>query len=58
MEISPCPCRKKQCPRHGDCDACREHHKNSKYKPACERKSLIGRLIKKDKNNGGNSVGA
>jgi hypothetical protein len=22
-----CPCKKKKCSLHGDCDACREHHR-------------------------------
>lgn len=25
-----CPCKKKSCPRHGDCEACRKHHAESK----------------------------
>ncbi|MBS5536884.1 MAG: hypothetical protein ACLRWN_12210 [Eisenbergiella sp.] len=34
-----CPCRKHSCVRHGDCAACRQHHKeNSRYQPACDRK--------------------
>ena len=35
-----CPCRKKSCPRHGNCAECRAHHENSKrQRPvACERK--------------------
>ncbi len=34
-----CPCKRKKCERHGDCDACKEHHHNSARKPltACER---------------------
>ncbi|MGN1111484.1 MAG: GNAT family N-acetyltransferase [Oscillospiraceae bacterium] len=27
-----CPCKKKSCPRHGDCEACRKHHEDSKRK--------------------------
>lgn len=35
-----CPCKKKKCERHGDCDACRKHHAESKHqRPVyCERK--------------------
>lgn len=35
----PCPCKRMQCPRHGDCAACRDHHDQFKRKmrPACER---------------------
>lgn len=32
-----CPCKRNKCPRHGDCTACREHHKNSRYRTACEQ---------------------
>lgn len=34
-----CPCKKKKCERHGNCDACRVHHAESKRKRpvACER---------------------
>ena len=34
MPQDPCPCRRVNCPRHGDCAACREHHR------ACGRKPL------------------
>ena len=34
MTQDPCPCRRVNCPRHGDCAACREHHR------ACGRKPL------------------
>lgn len=39
--ITDCPCKKRNCPRHGDCEACREHHANSKrQRPVkCERQS-------------------
>ena len=35
----PCPCKRKKCERHGDCNACIAHHHNSHRKPltACER---------------------
>lgn len=32
-----CPCKRTRCQRHGDCVACREHHKtDKKYKTYCE----------------------
>lgn len=35
-----CPCKKKNCPRHGDCEACRIHHaaSNRKRPVYCDRK--------------------
>ncbi len=34
-----CPCPKKNCPRHGDCAACRSHHAANKwYPPYCDRR--------------------
>ena len=32
-----CPCRRVNCPRHGDCAACRAHHRDSQRKRPCER---------------------
>ncbi|MDD3336885.1 MAG: GNAT family N-acetyltransferase [Eubacteriales bacterium] len=32
-----CPCTRSRCQRHGDCAACREHHKSKKNTVACER---------------------
>ena len=32
-----CPCKKKNCERHGDCEACRAYHAESKRKRPCER---------------------
>ena len=34
-----CPCKRKKCERHGNCDACRAHHHDSSRKAltACER---------------------
>lgn len=39
MENTSCPCKKKKCIRHGDCEACRKFHMESKrQRPvACER---------------------
>lgn len=43
-----CNCKKKSCPRHGNCKECLEHHSaNSKYLPYCKRKhSTILNLFK------------
>ena len=37
-----CPCKKLECERHGDCAACKEHHRSVKKKviPECERLKL------------------
>ena len=32
-----CPCKKKNCPRYKNCDACREHHRTNDGLPYCER---------------------
>lgn len=33
-----CPCRRKNCPRHGRCGECRAfHEKNSRYPVWCQR---------------------
>lgn len=33
-----CPCKRQQCPRHGDCVTCREHHLSNKKIPTyCEQ---------------------
>lgn len=37
MVNNNCPCKKKKCERHGDCDACRAYHAESKRKRPCER---------------------
>ena len=36
-----CPCRRTKCPRHGDCTACREHHRASgrKKRTYCEKRA-------------------
>lgn len=41
-----CLCKKKSCPRHGDCDACRRHHaaSNRKRPIYCERKISVRKL--------------
>jgi len=40
MEYINCPCKKKSCIRHGNCDECRKYHAQLKsQRPvACERK--------------------
>ena len=43
-----CPCKKKKCERHGNCDECRKHHAESKRQRPCEkakkgRNKLLGR---------------
>ncbi|MCI7691903.1 MAG: GNAT family N-acetyltransferase [Oscillospiraceae bacterium] len=45
-----CPCKKKSCPRHGDCEACRRHHADSKYKRPvyCEKKISLRKFRKGD----------
>lgn len=35
-----CPCKRIKCERHGNCKACREHHKNKKMPNACDRIKL------------------
>lgn len=32
-----CPCKKKKCERHGNCDECRKHHAKSKRQRPCEK---------------------
>jgi hypothetical protein len=39
MEL--CPCKKKDCPRWGQCDICREYHYGKGKKPFCERKKYL-----------------
>lgn len=33
-----CPCKRKKCPRHGDCEACKAFHADSKIELSCWRK--------------------
>ena len=35
-----CPCRKRDCSRHGDCAACRAYHAGGKRPPRCERRPV------------------
>ena len=32
-----CPCTWPNCPRHGDCEACKEYHHKIGEKTCCER---------------------
>ncbi len=34
---SVCPCKRRKCPRHGDCAACTAHHRNNRYPVYCRR---------------------
>lgn len=45
MQQETCPCRRVNCPRHGDCAACLEHHHASDRKPLtrCEKLAQKGR---------------
>jgi hypothetical protein len=44
-----CPCKRWTCVRHGDCDACRLHHRlNKKNPPWCERARRVQKVEKVD----------
>ena len=32
-----CPCTYPGCPRHGDCEACKEYHHSMGQKTSCEK---------------------
>ena len=49
MENRDCPCKKKKCPRHGNCAACREHHAQTGRSVACERRGLKRLLRKRER---------
>lgn len=38
--LNECPCKRKKCERHSNCDECIEHHNLNEHKglPYCERK--------------------
>ena len=37
-KLSDCPCKRSKCARHGNCAACKTHHRTEKKRPtACER---------------------
>ena len=46
MTNENCPCKKKSCPRHGDCEACRRYHEASKRKRPvyCDREVSLRRF--------------
>jgi hypothetical protein len=50
LGLSECPCKKKKCPRHGNCEECIPYHKNKGQLPYCERKSFLKKLARKNKN--------
>ena len=37
MNNKNCPCKRIKCERYGNCNACREHHKNKKSLTFCDR---------------------
>lgn len=36
-----CPCKKKNCVRHGNCEECRKYHAESKRQRPCDRKHIF-----------------
>lgn len=42
-----CPCKKKNCIRHGKCDECRKHHADSKRPVYCEKEKVGGKPLNK-----------
>lgn len=44
--LTECPCKKKKCPRHGNCEECIPYHKNKGKLPYCERKGFLKKLEK------------
>ena len=44
--LTECPCKKKKCPRHDNCDECIPYHKNKGKLPYCERKGFLKKLEK------------
>lgn len=49
-ETIKCPCRWKNCKRHGDCTACKEHHQKVKKDclPACERVNPVNNKLRRN----------
>lgn len=41
MDKVNCPCKKRKCVRHGNCEECRKHHAESKSPRPCERKRKL-----------------
>lgn len=48
MEQQNCPCKRTDCPRHGDCLACWEHHHASGRKPLTRCEKLERKARRKD----------
>lgn len=42
-EKGSCPCPKTGCSRHGNCEACREHHHKINSLTRCERNEKKGK---------------
>ncbi len=42
-----CPCTWPDCPRHGDCDACKAYHHGMGQKTSCETTILNGRRVQR-----------
>lgn len=49
-----CPCKRINCPRHGDCAACREHHHASSRKPLTRCEKLEPKAQRKAESRAGN----
>ncbi|MDD3400365.1 MAG: type II CAAX endopeptidase family protein [Eubacteriales bacterium] len=48
MENTNCPCKKKNCERHGNCDDCRKHHDDSKKQRPVACEMAQGKPVFKD----------
>ena len=48
MEQQNCPCKRTDCPRHGDCLACGEHHHAPGRKPLTRCEKLERKARRKD----------
>jgi len=40
LENPDCPCPLKDCPRHGKCTECEEHHHSKNQKTFCEKQDI------------------
>lgn len=52
-KITPaiCPCKKKDCERHGDCERCLAHHAtHKKHPPYCKRPGRNSKRTMKNEN--------
>lgn len=55
MDNINCPCKRIKCERHGNCNACREHHNDKKSLTFCDRlkkkeQRKAGRQRKRERN--------